>query len=108
MRHTRPEVIARTQREFARLDRVVRRLGAADWKRRVPRPPTRDADVLQTLAKTPDAWFGRRERSSEWPLDFDGHSAAHRVKEAALPGAAPRRARATGARSVTRETTNQR
>src|SRR5436309_14504668 len=42
MRHTRPEVIARTRREFARLDRVVRRLGAADWKRRVPRPPTRD------------------------------------------------------------------
>ena len=42
MRHTRTEIIARTRREFARLDRVVRRLGAADWKRRVPRPPTRD------------------------------------------------------------------
>jgi hypothetical protein len=57
MRHTRPEVITRTRREFAR-------------------------------------------------LDFDGHSAAHRVKdiEAALPGAARRRTRAT----VMRGTTNQR
>jgi hypothetical protein len=173
MRHTRAEVIARTRREFARLDRVVRWLGPADWKRRVPRPPTRDpwtvkdalchilywkehtarvirgerrlpemrgldiesmnrliyerwqrrrpsevvewhrrvhADVLQTLAKTPDTWFRRRERSSEWPLDFDGHSAFHRVKdiEAALLGAAPRPARATGTRNVTRGTTDQR
>jgi hypothetical protein len=173
MRHTRKEVIARTRREFARLDRVVRRLGAADWKRRVPRPPTRDpwtvkdtlchilywkehtarvirgerrlpemrgldieamnrliyerwrrrrprevvewhrrvhADVLQALAKTPEAWFGRRERSSEWPLDFDGHSAAHRLKdiEAVLPVAASRSARAAGTRRVTRGTTDQR
>jgi hypothetical protein len=173
MRHTRAEVIARTRREFARLDRVVRRLGPADWKRLVPRPPTRDswtvkdalchilywkehtarvirgerrlpemrgldieainrliykrwqrrrpsevlewhrrahADVLRTLAKTPAAWFGRRELSSEWPLDFDGHAAFHRVKdiEAALLCAAPRPARATGRRSVTRGTTDQR
>jgi hypothetical protein len=32
----------RAQREFARLDRLVRRLRPADWRRRVPRPPTRD------------------------------------------------------------------
>ncbi len=42
MRHNKKDVIARTRREFAILDRLVRRLRAADWKRRVPRPPTRD------------------------------------------------------------------
>ena len=173
MRHTRKEVIARTRREFARLDHVVKGLGPADWKRRVPRPPARDpwtvkdalchilywkehtarvirrerrppemrgldieainrlvyerwrrrpprevvdwhrrvhAEVLQTLAKSPEAWFGRRERSSEWPLDFDGHSAAHRMKdiEGALRGAAPRRARVTTKRGIARGTTDQR
>ena len=149
MRHTRKEVVDRARREFAALDRLLARLRPADWKRRVPRPPTRDpwtvkdalahivywkehtarvirgerrppemrgldveqinrlvykrwrrrrpgevlerhrrvhADVLRTLARTPDEWFGRRERSPQWPVDFDGHSAAHRVKdiEAAL------------------------
>ena len=42
MRHTKREVLARTRREFAILDRLVSRLGPVDWKRRVPRPPTRD------------------------------------------------------------------
>src|SRR5207249_12318688 len=42
MRHSKKDVIARTRREFAILDRLVHRLRAADWKRRVPRPPTRD------------------------------------------------------------------
>jgi hypothetical protein len=44
------------------------------------------ADVQGTLTKLPEEWFGRRERSAQWPLDFDGHSAAHRMKdiEAAL------------------------
>jgi hypothetical protein len=32
----------RAEREFARLDRLVRRMRPADWRRRVPRPPTRD------------------------------------------------------------------
>lgn len=51
------------------------------WHRRVHR------EVLQTLARNPEAWFSRRQRSPAWPLDFDGHSAAHRVHdiEAALP-----------------------
>jgi hypothetical protein len=37
----------------------------------------------------PAEWFGRREHGPEWPADFDGHSAAHRVKdiEAALSAA---------------------
>jgi hypothetical protein len=175
MRHTRKEVLDRTRREFAQLDRVVKRLAPADWKRLVPRPPTRDpwtvqdalchivywkqhttrvfrgerrppelrgldveklnrviyerwrdrrprevvewhrqvhADVLRTLAKTPDEWFGRRERSKEWPLDFDGHSAAHRMKdiEAALQDSAarPQRPGRTVRKRRTRETTDQR
>jgi hypothetical protein len=144
MRHTRKDVVARARREFAALDRLVARLRPADWKRRVPRPPTRDpwtvkdalahivywkehtgrvirgerrppelrgldvtklnrvvyerwrrrppaevlayhrrvhADILATLARTPDEWFGRRDRSPHWPADVDGHSAAHRVKD---------------------------
>jgi hypothetical protein len=169
MRHTRQEVIARTRREFARLDRLVTSLGPADWNRRVPRPPGRapwtvkDAlahilywkehtarvirgerrrpemrgldieginrlvyerwrrrrpaevlvwhqevhdDVMRTLRRTPEAWFGRREFSPAWPADFDEHSAAHRMKdiEAALPGPAPRGAR----RRPARRTTDQR
>ncbi|HEY7540107.1 MAG TPA: maleylpyruvate isomerase N-terminal domain-containing protein [Methylomirabilota bacterium] len=42
MRHRKPDVIARTRREYAALDRLVRRLRPADWTRRVPRPPIRD------------------------------------------------------------------
>ena len=42
MRHTKQSVIARTRREYAILDRLVRRLKPTDWKRRVPRPSTRD------------------------------------------------------------------
>jgi hypothetical protein len=155
MRHTRRDVMARTRREFAALDRLVRRLRPADWARRVPRPPTRDpwtvkdalvhilywkehsarvfrgekrlpemrgldvnqinrliyerwrgrpvsavrawhrrvhADVLRTLAALPEEWFSRREHSAGWPLDFDGHSAGHRLKdmEAALKSDADR------------------
>ena len=160
MRHTKKQVVARTRREFAELDRLVKRLRPADWARRVPRPPTRDpwtvkdalahilywkehsarvfrgeprlpemrgldvsqinrliyrrwrrrrsgelrawhrrvhADVLKTLARNPAAWFSRRDRTPQWPLDFDGHSADHRVKdmEAALraPFSASRRRR---------------
>jgi len=42
VRHTTRDVLARTRREFAILDRLVSRLKPADWKRRVPRPPARD------------------------------------------------------------------
>jgi hypothetical protein len=149
VRHTKKSVVARTRREFTQLDRVVRRLRRADWKRLVPRPEARapwtvkdalahilywkehtcrvfrgeprlpemrglgieqmnrkiynrwrrrrpaalvawhrrvHSDVMKTLAKTPTMFFSRKNRGQEWPLDFDGHSAAHRIKdiEAAL------------------------
>ena len=144
MRHRKKNVIARTRREFTALDRLVSRLRPADWKRRAPRPPTRDPwtvkdvlahivywkehtarvfrgerrlpemrgldvehinrliyrrwrrrrpselvarhrqvhrEVLRTLARNPEAWFSRREHSAQWPLDFDGHAADHRLKD---------------------------
>ena len=75
----------------------INRLVYERWRRRSPRAVVAwhrevHADVLRTLARTSAAWFGRRERSPHWPGDFDGHSAAHRVRdlEAAI---AARRAR---------------
>jgi Mycothiol maleylpyruvate isomerase N-terminal domain len=71
----------------------INRLIYRRWRRRPPREVLAwhrrvHADILRTLARTPAAWFGRRERSPDWPLDFAGHSAAHRVKdiEVALAG----------------------
>jgi len=144
MRHTRKEVTERTRREYQQLDRLIKTLKPADWRRRVPRPETKDpwtvkdalahiiywkehsarvfrgekgpaeirgldvnqsnaliyrrwrrrrptdvvawhrrvqTDVMQTLRQRPDDWFGRRERGPDWPGDFDGHSAGHRVRD---------------------------
>ena len=144
MRHTREDVVERTRREYQRLDRLIKTLKPADWRRRVPRPETKDpwtvkdalvhivywkahsarvfrgekgpaeirgldindsnaliyrrwrrrrpaevvtwhrevqADVMQTLRKLPDDWFSRREHRPDWPGDFDGHSAGHRLKD---------------------------
>ncbi|HXJ84495.1 MAG TPA: maleylpyruvate isomerase N-terminal domain-containing protein [Candidatus Methylomirabilis sp.] len=74
------------------------------WHRRVHQ------DVLRTLQQTPDAWFGQRERSAQWPLDFDGHSAAHRVKdiESVLGGPASDGAVPPKARRPMRRTTDRR
>src|SRR2546427_9841897 len=47
MRHTRKDVTERTQREFRLLDRLVKRLKPADWRRRVPRPETKDPWTVQ-------------------------------------------------------------
>jgi Mycothiol maleylpyruvate isomerase N-terminal domain len=154
MRHTRKEVTERTRREYQQLDRLIKRLKPADWRRPVPRPETKDPwtvkdalahiiywkehsarvfrgekgpteirglevnqinaliyrrwrsrrptavvawhrqvqnDVMRTLRKRPDDWFGQRERGPDWPGDFDGHSAGHRIKDiqAALDSARP-------------------
>ena len=42
MRHGRDEVIARTIREFERLDHLVANLSSKDWQRLVPRPETKE------------------------------------------------------------------
>ncbi len=42
MTHTRNEVIRRTIREFRLLDRLVARLSAAEWRKRVPRPEAKE------------------------------------------------------------------
>jgi hypothetical protein len=154
MRHTRQEIIGRTQREYEQLDALVRRLTPEDWDLRVPRPETRapwtvkdalahvvywkahtarvfrgerrppelrrlevpqindvvyeqwrerpvqdvvawhrkvHSDVMRTLEALPEEWFSRREHAPGWPGDFDGHSAAHRLKdiEAALSQTPP-------------------
>jgi hypothetical protein len=73
----------------------INRLIYARWRRRPPRAVVEwhrraHTELLRLLERTPDEWFGRRERSPAWPADLDGHSAAHRRRdmEAAL-GAAP-------------------
>jgi hypothetical protein len=45
------------------------------WHRRV------HESVLETLAATPNEWFGRRKRSPGWPADLEGHSAYHRIRD---------------------------
>jgi hypothetical protein len=51
MRHTSKDVITRTSKEFRALDRLVLRLKPTDWRRRVPRPETKDPwTVKDTLA----------------------------------------------------------
>ncbi|HET6316529.1 MAG TPA: maleylpyruvate isomerase N-terminal domain-containing protein [Chloroflexota bacterium] len=42
MRHSRADVLARAEREFSELDKLVSRLEPADWQRKVPRPETKD------------------------------------------------------------------
>jgi hypothetical protein len=89
----------------------INRLIYRRWRRRPPREVISwhrraHADVLRTLEKTPNEWFGRRQRSPEWPLDLDGHSAAHRGKDMAAAldapaeaGGAPRSPRRARSRS---------
>jgi mycothiol maleylpyruvate isomerase-like protein len=42
VRHTKSKVIERTQHEYRQLDRLVRSLKPADWRRLVPRPESKD------------------------------------------------------------------
>jgi hypothetical protein len=69
MRHTRAEVIKRATLEFRRLDRLVAKLTAAQWKTRVPRPETKDPwTVKDSLAhithwKAGVARSARRQRA---------------------------------------------
>jgi uncharacterized protein (TIGR03083 family) len=39
------------------------------------------ADAMRALAEAPPERFSGRARSAGWPLDFDGHSAHHRIRD---------------------------
>jgi hypothetical protein len=79
MRHTRKSVVTRTRAEFAKLDRLVVRLGPADWRRRVPRPPTRApwtvkdavAHIVYWKAHTARVIRGERRLPEMRGLDVD-------------------------------------
>ena len=81
MRHNRDQVIERVIREFRALDRLVASLTSEDWKRRLPRPATKDpwtvkdalahithwkADVLRSIRRQrrPPAERGLSENDS--------------------------------------------
>jgi hypothetical protein len=75
---------------------AINRLIYRRWRRRRPSELVAwhrqvQKDVLKTLAANPPAWFSQRQRSPQWPLDFDGHSVGHRMDdiEAALTHARP-------------------
>jgi hypothetical protein len=80
MRHTRRAVIARTRREFARLDRLVSRLRPGDWTRPVPRPDTRApwtvrdalAHIVYWKAHTARVIRGERRLPEMRGLDIEG------------------------------------
>jgi Mycothiol maleylpyruvate isomerase N-terminal domain len=87
-------VVRRQRRppEFRGLDvPEVNRLVYERWRTRPPAEVVEwhhrvHEDAMRALDEAPASWFGQRERSPAWPGDFDGHSAAHRVRdvEAAL------------------------
>lgn len=82
-------VVRRQRRppEFRGLDvPEVNRLVYQLWRERPPAEVIEwhsrvHEDALRALAEAPAEWFGRRERSPDWPGDFDGHSAGHRVRD---------------------------
>ncbi len=45
------------------------------WHRQVQQ------DVLTALREAPEAYFSAREHNPQWPIDIDGHSAYHRIKD---------------------------
>src|SRR2546425_7163545 len=75
MRHMRKNVVDRTRREFAALDRLVARLRPGDWKRRVPRPPTRDPWTVKDALAHIIYWkehTARVIRGERRPLELRG------------------------------------
>lgn len=56
------------------------------WRERSPREVMEwhrqvQEELLAALREAPEGWFSGRERSEEWPLDLDGHSAYHRARD---------------------------
>jgi Mycothiol maleylpyruvate isomerase N-terminal domain len=62
MRHTRTGVIERTRAEYAELDRLVKRLKPADWRRRVPRPEGKDPWTVKDALAHIVYWKEHTER----------------------------------------------
>ena len=57
MRHTRQDVVERTEREYERLDRLISSLAPGEWAKRVPRPETRDPWTVKDAIATLEALF---------------------------------------------------
>jgi hypothetical protein len=75
MRHSREEVIQRTISEYRRLDRVVSKLKPADWKKRVPRPETKDPWTVKDVLVHITHWkadTGRSIRGAPRPPEERG------------------------------------
>ncbi len=64
----------------------LNRLVYIRWRKRPPKEVLAwhrqvQKDLLAALREAPEAWFGGKEHTAEWPFDLDGHSAYHRVKD---------------------------
>lgn len=72
MAHSRRDVIWRAMREYEKLDKLVAHLSDKEWKRKVPRPETKDPwtvkDVLAHIAywKSGVARSARGQRREPW------------------------------------------
>ena len=82
MTHTRDEVIKRTIREFRRLDRLVAKLTAAEWRKLVPRPETKEPWTVKDALAHITYWKEgvalsargqRRPRESRLPITVGNH-----------------------------------
>lgn len=79
IRHTREEIIQRTEREFAALDALASRLGPSDWQRLVPRPETRApwtvkdalAHIVYWKSHSARVFRGERRTSATRGLDIE-------------------------------------
>lgn len=79
MRHTREEVMQRTEREFELLEQLAAGLSDEDWRRPVPRPETKDpwtvkdslAHILHWQADMTRRVRGERVPAEERGLNID-------------------------------------
>jgi len=64
MTHTRDEVIKRATREFRLLDRLVSGLTAAEWRKAVPRPETKEPWTVKDALAHITHWKANVARSA--------------------------------------------
>jgi hypothetical protein len=80
MRHTRGEVMKRATAEFRAVDRLVAKLTAAQWKKPVPRPETKEPWTVKDVLAHITYWRlgvalsagGRRRPAEESRLNITG------------------------------------